>query len=91
MKKELFNATQVAARINSTVPTINSWYKWKKLNPSHPMAKLLPKYRIVNGRTRYWTLEDVEKLIEFKTTLPKGRNGILGEVTQKYVKKENKS
>ena len=86
--KKLLNATEVALLVGTTVPTLNMWYKWKRLNPEHPMASLLPDYTVIgNKKTRYWVPEDVETLIEFKTTIPQGRNGILGEVTQAYVKK----
>lgn len=88
---KLLNAVEVSLLINTTVPTINMWYKWKRLNPEHEMAKLLPDYQTVgNKRTRYWDSEDIGKLIEFKAALPQGRNGILGSVTQQYVKKEKK-
>lgn len=86
--KKLLNATETSMLVGTTVPTLNMWYKWKRLNPGHPMAELLPDYKVIgNKNTSYWTPGDVEKLIEFKNSIPKGRNGILGEVTQRYVKK----
>lgn len=88
-KTNLLNAIQVSLLVETTVPTLNMWYKWKKLNPKHELAELLPVPTIQGKkRTRYWKTEDVESLIKFKQSLPKGRNGILGEVTQKYVKKK---
>lgn len=80
------NAVNTAVLVGTTVPTMNTWYKWKKLHPDHELAKLLPEY-IKMGNSRYWNRDDLWKLIEFKSKLPQGRNGILGEVTQKYVKK----
>lgn len=90
-QKRLLKPMEVALLANTTVPTLNSWYKWKQLNPDHELAKLLPEYIRGgrNGNTRYWTESDVYKIIEFKTKLPQGRGGIMGEVTQKYVKKED--
>ena len=91
-KNNMLNATQVSLLVETTVPTLNMWYRWKRLNPEHEMAKLLPTYTTIGSKkTRYWTTDDVEKLIKFKNTIPKGRNGILGEVTQKYVKKKEKN
>lgn len=90
MSKNLLNVQEVAVMIGSSVQTIGSWYKWKATNPTHPLAKLLPDYkRIGNRNTRYWDREDLDKLIQFKVSLPQGRNGVMGEVTQKYVKKGN--
>jgi len=88
MSDRLLNATEVAVIIGSSVPTITSWYKWKAVEPDHELAKLLPDYIQTNPRqTRYWKESDIWKLIEFKSRIPQGRNGILGSVTQKYVKK----
>lgn len=88
MSRNLLNVQEVAVLIGSSVQTIGSWYKWRSLNPTHPLAKMLPDYkRIGNRNTRYWEREDLEKLIKFKGSLPQGRNGVMGSVTQKYVKK----
>ena len=80
---------EVSFLVGSSVQTITSWYKWKELNPQHKLAELLPDYvRKGNKNTRYWKQADVWKLVEFKNSIPQGRAGIMGEVTQKYVKKE---
>jgi predicted DNA-binding transcriptional regulator AlpA len=87
-KVRLLNAQEVAVTVGISVPTLNSWYKWRKLEPEHKMAELLPDYVQEGGRqTRYWKDTDIWKLIKFRQELPKGRNGILGKVTQQYVKK----
>lgn len=83
------NVMELSIMIGSSVQTISSWYRWKTLHPEHELAKLIPDYiRIGNRRTRYWVESDVWKLIEFKKRIPQGRNGIMGEVTQKYVNKK---
>lgn len=88
MKERLINAMEVSLLVGCTVPTLNSWYRWKKLEPDHELAKILPDYvRIGNRNTRYWKESDVYKIIEFRSKLPVGRNGVLGEVTQKYCKR----
>lgn len=85
----LLNVQELSMLIGSSIQTIGSWYRWKELHPDHELAKLIPDYtRIGNRRTRYWKQDDVWKLLEFKQKLPQGRNGIMGEVTQKYVKKK---
>lgn len=86
----LLTATQAAAQAGISIQTLNIWYKFKKDNPDNELAKLLPDFYTLDRRTRYWKLSDVYKLIEFQTKLPKGRNGVMGDITQKYYRKENK-
>lgn len=83
---------EVAIRIGVSVNTVNSWYRFKKQNPDDEYAKMLPDYTQEGGdrSVRYWTEQDIDKLLEFKNKRPTGRNGVMGIVTQKYVKKENR-
>ena len=91
MEDKLLNVTEVAVMVGSSIQTITSWYRWKDLNPDHELTKFLPDYtRIGNKRTRYWKKEDVALLTEFKNHIVQGRNGIMGEVTQKYCRKASK-
>jgi len=84
---KLLNIQEVAVLINSSVPTISSWYRWKKENPDNEYAKRLPDFiRKGAHRARHWRYEDVWKIVEFKQSLPQGRNGVMGSVTQRYVK-----
>lgn len=87
MEKKL-RAEEVALLVGCSVPTLNNWYRFKKENPDHEMAKLLPEFT-QHGQLqqRYWTEADIYKLIEFRSKLPRGRGGILGSVTQRYYKK----
>ena len=89
MNNNLLRAEELAMRIGTSVPTISSWYIWKRLNPEHEMARKLPDFeRHGAHRTRYWRAEDVERVMEFKRSIPQGRNGLMGAITQKYVKKK---
>lgn len=89
MSERLLNVQEVALLIGSSIQTISSWYRWKELHKEHELAKLIPDYRRIGNRnTRYWVQEDVWKLLEFKKSIKFGRNGIMGDVTQKYVKKK---
>lgn len=89
--EKLLTVQAVSFLVGSSVQTISSWYRWKDLHPESELAKLLPEYtRIGKKNTRYWKQSDVWSLIEFKKSIPQGRNGIMGEVTQKYVKKKSK-
>ena len=92
VKKELpdnvVRMEELAERIGSSVPTIQSWYRWKKQNPEYEMARLLPDFfRYGPLNTKYWYESDIPALIQFKNSIPHGRNGIMGSVTQKYVKR----
>ena len=90
-EERLLKAVEVACLIDTSVQTLTSWYRWKELNPEHEMAQKLPDYtRIGNKNTRFWKQSDIWKLIDFKKSIPQGRHGLMGAVTQKYVKKEKK-
>lgn len=82
---------EVALFLGVSVETINIWYRFKKQHPNDKYAKLLPNYT-QDGATnpRYWKQSDIPKLIKFKEERPLGRNGAMGTITQKYVKKKEK-
>lgn len=88
MTEKKLRIEEVAFMVGVSTQTINNWYRWKKLNPNHEMAKLLPDY-VQEGKRqiRFWKQSDIWTLKEFKTSIPHGKNGILGEITQKYLKK----
>lgn len=87
---EQLTAQQVVVLLGISENTLNFWYRFKRQNPDNEIAQLLPEYMSegVRGK-RYWKKDDLWKLIEFQKSVPKGRNGIMGTVTQKYCKKEN--
>lgn len=90
-EQRLLNVQEVSLLVGTSIQTIGSWYRWKALHVDNELAQLIPDYtRIGNRRTRYWKRDDVWKLLEFKKSLPQGRNGVMGDVTQKYVKKKEK-
>lgn len=87
MAKEQLRIEEVALFLGVSVETINIWYRFKNQHPDNEYAQLLPEFVKVNG-TRYWTQEDISKLMDFKEKRPMGRNGAMGAITQKYVKKK---
>lgn len=92
MTEKLLKVNEVSLLVGSSTQTISSWYRWKNLHPDHELAKLLPEYtRNGNKHIRYWRADDVWRLIQFKQNIKQGRNGIMGDVTQKYVKKKERS
>ena len=83
---------ELAFLVGCSAQTIGSYYKFKKENPDNELSKMLPDYvRIGNKHTRYWKEEDAEAIKEFRKKLPQGRNGALGSVTQRYVKKNHEA
>lgn len=91
MEDTLLRVEEVALLIDSSVKTIQNWYQFKRAQPENEYAQMLPDYVQEGGRQkRYWKESDIPKLLEFKRKIPKGRNGILGCVTQKYYHKKKK-
>lgn len=92
MKNEkLLKIEEVALLTNVSIQTINNWYAFKRMKPDDEYATLLPDFMQMGERqTRFWKYADVWKLIEFKNKIPKGRNGVLGCITQRYVKAKEK-
>jgi hypothetical protein len=90
--ERLLRVEEVAVRIGSSLNTINNWYRFKRENPDDKYARLLPDFYQFEGprQTRYWKESDIPRLLDFKTTIPKGCNGIMGSVTQRYYKKRKK-
>lgn len=88
-KERLLTAMEVSVLVGISSQTLNIWYAYKRQNPNSEFAKMLPNY-IQSGskQTRYWKYEDIYKLVEFKAKLPHGRNGVMGNITQKYCRKE---
>lgn len=89
-EERLLKLEEVALRVDVSFKTINNWYMFRKQNPDNEYAKMLPDF-IQNGarQTRYWRESDIWKLIEFKQAIPQGRNGIMGDITQKYYRKKD--
>ena len=88
---EKLRIEEVALFLGVSVETINIWYRFRKAHPDNEYAKMLPDYEQDTSRScRYWKQQDIDKLMEFKNARPIGRNGAMGTVTQKYVKKEKK-
>ena len=89
MQENLLTAEQVAVRIGCSYKTLSNWYAFKRANPESEYAKCLPDYIQVGPRQkRLWREEDIPALLDFKGLVPRGRNGVLGSVTQKWYHKK---
>lgn len=88
MSEQLLRIEEVALLVGCSTQTINNWYRWKKIHPEHELAKLLPDYMQENPRQiRYWNKSAIWSLAEFKNTIPHGKKGILGDITQKRTRR----
>ena len=85
--KEKLTLYEVAICLDRSLQTINNWYKWKRENPNNKWAKMLPDYMQAGERQeRFWRGKDIKALIKFRDNVPWG---VLSDVTQRYVKREN--
>lgn len=88
MSEQFLRIEEVALLIGASTQTVNNWYRWKALHPEHPLASKLPDYIQEKPRqTRYWKRSDIWSLAEFKSSIPHGCKGILGEITNKRGRK----
>lgn len=86
-QKELLTAAEVCVLVGISVYTLNNWYAFKREEPKNEYAKRIPNFIQEDTRTtRYWKREDISKLIAFKESIPKGVNGVMGSITQRYYK-----
>lgn len=93
--KDFYSAKEIADILGCKVSTINTWYVFKRehLNQDdryYQYAKMLPDFErhgIGTRAIRYWKKEDIEKLKQFKNSIPHGRNGILGNITRRYKRR----
>lgn len=87
MKEKMLRIEEVALSIGVSTKTIRNWYRFKRENPEHEFSKMLPDLdRRDLRKPMLWKQSDLWKLMDFKKKLPVGRNGIMGSVTQAYVK-----
>ena len=92
MSERLLKAEEVALLVGVSIPTLNNWYRFKRENPENEIAKILPDYTKESEKAvRYWRQSDIWRFMDFKKQMVIGRKGIMGSVTQRYVKKEVKN
>lgn len=77
--------SKVAIKLDVSVRTLLTWYKWyEQEGNTMEDVPVLPKYEQAYHRApRFWEESDIEQLKVFKDWLPKGRNGVMGNVNAK--------
>ena len=82
--EKYLTGAEVCVLVGCSIYSLNNWYRFKKENPEHELAKLLPEfYQTGDRQKRVWKSSDIYKIIEFRASIPVGRNGVMGLVTQK--------
>ena len=90
MNDLLLSAHDVTKKLGIADSTLQAWYKFKKENPDNEYAMMLPEIIRVEPRNkRCWKESDIQLLMTFQKSIPHGKNGVLGSVTQRYQKKGN--
>ena len=91
MEEKRITVAELAVLLDCSVHSIDNWYMWKRKNPNHPLAAMLPDFEKdpITG-ARYWKQSDAWRIDEFHRALPRGRNGIMGDVTQRTYRKHRK-
>lgn len=87
MSRTLLRIEEVAVMCGVSVQTINNWYRYKRENPNSEYAQLLPEYECMGEHNqRFWDKSDINALLAFQSKMPRGCKGVMGSVTQRYVK-----
>ena len=90
--RTLLKIEEVSVLVGVSTATINNWYRFKNENPDNEFAQMLPEFeRLGPHNQKFWDKSDIDYLIKYKHLTPKGCKGVMGSITQKYVKKEGKS
>ncbi len=95
MVKKEFKIEEVAVALDISTGTLNRWYKFKRSNPKHELSRQLPdpqKIQTLRGWARVWNKEDINTLKNFRDSVTKGRDGLMGKYDgkgTKNAKKEN--
>lgn len=62
---------------------------WRRRNEEHELAKYLPLPQQNGERSkRLWKQGDIDKIRQFQQRIPRGRYGIMGDITQGRYKNE---
>ena len=87
--ERLISIEEVAVQLGVSYKTICNWYAFKRKYPDDEWSKKLPDYVLGGEKNtkRLWKQSDIVTLMDFRDTLPKGRNGIMGKVTQVWYHK----
>lgn len=77
---EKFSTARTAQILDISTETLKRWYKWFE-NDSYvkPDGLKLPKYTTDNRGTKFFTMEDIQQLEDFKQKLQTEYRGCMAE------------
>ena len=84
------SASKVANILDVSVKTLTNWYKWyydDTIEKNYDFPKLPDYIQEYTNGPRYWTLSDIPMLKKFQEWVPRGRNGVMGKISEKYTSK----
>lgn len=82
----LLSATKVIQQLDISARTLDGWYQYYTSDLEKPDDMPdLPKYSQSRPRgPRYWKQSDIPALQAFKDWVPKGRNGVMGRINERF-------
>ena len=79
------NALTVCAKVGIGVQTLANWYRFYKLHKDEEGVPELPSYYQLDIHSiRLWSINDIEKMVQFKQWVGRGRAGKMGSWNAKY-------
>lgn len=80
MVTERFSTARTAQILDTSTSTLNRWYKWYENDDFvKPAELILPKYTTDNRGTKFFTMDDIAVLEQFKNDLQGKYRGIMAE------------
>lgn len=92
LKSVYLTKIEVCYLLGISPRTLINWYRYIENTPAEELPKGcpgLPPYIIKeDGKTKLWHGIHLHNLMDFKEWIPRGRNGVMGVVSQTYWRKE---
>jgi hypothetical protein len=91
---EKLTARQVANELDISIPTLLRWYAWyygSKVSdiPSDcPVLPIIEREGTGRNAKRVWKKSDIPTLKVFKSWVPRGRGGVMGELDRSRKSKK---
>ena len=84
--ENLLTATKVIRQLDISARTLDAWYIYYNSDLEKPKdMPELPMYEQSRPRgPRYWKQSDIPKMKAFKEWIPKGRNGVMGRINERF-------
>jgi hypothetical protein len=88
---DMLTASSVANALDISVKTLTNWYKWYQddsIEKPENFPKLPEYIQYHKNSPRYWTNDDLKMLKKFQEWLPRGRKGVMGDISCKYYRSQ---